>query len=114
MLPLPVGIPARRLPVVNVALIAANFAVWIGGFVFGFIVAPCLSARASSGPGLASRRWRAPCHDRTDVGPVDAAAPSRATAAEPTRVEVGAGNRAESVDQRRHRQARGDYERETS
>jgi hypothetical protein len=31
---------ARRVPVVNVALIAANFAVWSGGFVFGFIVAP--------------------------------------------------------------------------
>src|ERR1700752_5398432 len=29
MLPLSDGIPARRFPIVNVALIAANFAVWI-------------------------------------------------------------------------------------
>jgi hypothetical protein len=29
MIPLSDGIPARRFPVVNVALIVANFAVWI-------------------------------------------------------------------------------------
>ena len=29
MIPLSDGIPARRFPVVTVALIAANFAVWI-------------------------------------------------------------------------------------
>ena len=29
MLPLSDGVPARRFPVVNVALIVANFAVWI-------------------------------------------------------------------------------------
>jgi len=29
MIPLPEGIPARRFPVVNVALIAANFLEWI-------------------------------------------------------------------------------------
>jgi hypothetical protein len=29
MLPLSDGIPARRFPIVNVALIAANFIVWI-------------------------------------------------------------------------------------
>jgi len=29
MLPLSDGIPARRLPIVNVAIIVANFAVWL-------------------------------------------------------------------------------------
>jgi hypothetical protein len=29
MIPLSDGIPARRFPYVNVALIAANFAVWL-------------------------------------------------------------------------------------
>jgi hypothetical protein len=29
MIPLSDGIPARRLPIVNVALILANFCVWI-------------------------------------------------------------------------------------
>ena len=29
MLPLSDGLPARRFPIVNVAIIAANFAVWL-------------------------------------------------------------------------------------
>jgi hypothetical protein len=70
MTPLSDGIPARRFPYVNVALIVANFAVWIfyelprelraavelrerrgvaffahvGGFVFGFLVATVVVA----------------------------------------------------------------------
>src|SRR6478736_2640498 len=51
MLPLSDGIPARRFPFVNVALIAANFAVWIfyelphlGSAVFHASFYPCALA----------------------------------------------------------------------
>ena len=38
MLPLSDGIPARRFPIVTIAIILANFAVWKGSRVLGLIV----------------------------------------------------------------------------
>ena len=43
MLPLSDGLPARRFPVVTVALIAANLAVWIFLRTAGFLVAYALT-----------------------------------------------------------------------
>src|SRR5271167_1870239 len=57
MLPLSDGIPARRFPFVNVALIAANFAVWIfyelphlGSSIFHDSFYPCTVNATCHGP----------------------------------------------------------------
>ena len=57
MIPLSDGIPARRFPVVNVALIAANFLVWIlyelpnlGSAVHHASFHPCAVSGACHGP----------------------------------------------------------------
>jgi hypothetical protein len=49
MLPLSDGIPARRFPFINVALIAANFAVWI---LYGYRTSarPCTTRRSTPAP----------------------------------------------------------------
>ena len=83
MIPLSDGISARRLPIVNVAIIVANFAVWlfyelphlqssvfhasfypciahVGGFVFGVIVALVLSRLGQVTPQDGSAAARAP------------------------------------------------------
>jgi membrane associated rhomboid family serine protease len=57
MLPLSDGMPARRFPIVNVAIIVANFAVWLfyelpdlNSAVFHASFYPCTVTRACSGP----------------------------------------------------------------
>jgi hypothetical protein len=59
VIPLSDGIPARRFPIVNVALIAANFAVWI------FYELPHLSssvfhASSTRAPSTARAKARSP------------------------------------------------------
>ena len=57
MLPLSDGLPARRFPIVNVAIIVANFAVWLfyelphlRSAVFHASFYPCTVTHACSGP----------------------------------------------------------------
>jgi len=57
MLPISDGLPARRFPIVNVALIAANLAVWmlyelpdLGSAVYHASFYPCTVAHACTGP----------------------------------------------------------------
>jgi membrane associated rhomboid family serine protease len=64
MLPLSDGIPARRFPIVNVALIAANFAVWIfyelphlDSSVFHASLYPCTVAGTCQGPEPWELSW---------------------------------------------------------
>jgi hypothetical protein len=71
VIPLSDGIPARRFPWVNVALIAATFAVWIfyelphlsssvfyacsiGGFLFGLFVGRLAAGAIAREPATAS------------------------------------------------------------
>ena len=64
MLPLSDGIPARRFPIVNVALIAANFLVWIlyemphlNSAVFHASFYPCTVSGACTGPEPWELSW---------------------------------------------------------
>ncbi|MCW3024492.1 MAG: rhomboid family intrarane serine protease [Conexibacter sp.] len=64
MIPLSDGIPARRLPIVNLALIAANFAVWIfyelphlGSSVFHASFYACTVDGACHGPEPWGLSW---------------------------------------------------------
>jgi membrane associated rhomboid family serine protease len=64
MLPLSDGIPARRFPFVNVALIAANFAVWIfyelphlGSSVYHASFYPCTVNGSCHGPESWGASW---------------------------------------------------------
>jgi len=52
VLPLPDGVSARRFPIVNVLLIAANLAFFahVGGFIFGWIVARVLTGAGRIAP----------------------------------------------------------------
>jgi len=69
MLPLSDGIPARRYPIVNVLLIAANFGLFsvhangsgvaffahVGGFIFGLLAARPLARAGQAAP---REQWR--------------------------------------------------------
>jgi len=64
MLPLSDGLPARRFPVVNVSLIAANFAVWIlyelphlNAAVYHASFYPCTVDNACRGPEPWGESW---------------------------------------------------------
>ena len=64
MLPLSDGMPARRFPIVAVAIIAANFAVWLfyelphlGASVQHASFYPCTGVGVRSNDGAPLRAW---------------------------------------------------------
>ena len=67
MLPLSDGLRARRFPVVNIALIVANFAVWLfyelphlNSAVYHASFYPCAVEAACRAPEAWGVSWRAP------------------------------------------------------